>query len=166
MKVKGESEVAQSCEQPPITFARWSVLSSTNSVGGVALYPRYCFLCLQGPLRPSCCQCHWLCSLPWCPASLSCRLCCHRGGHWQEGVRVGPAPQRPGLLSLTPLLLSVLWTRGSAPTAREPGCCSLALPSLCVPVQPALNVQTCRIFHHTGVLTRGTFAELQMLYWV
>ena len=102
MKVKGESEVAQSCEQPPITFARWSVLSSTTSVGGVALYPRYCFSCLQGPLRPSCCQCHWLCSLPWCPASLSCRLCCHRGGHWQEGVRVGPAPQRPGLLSLTP----------------------------------------------------------------
>lgn len=41
-----------------------------------------------------------------------------------------------------PLLLSVLWTTSSAPTAREPGCCSLALPSLCIPVHPALNVQT------------------------
>ena len=116
---------------PPITPANWSILSSPTSVGGVALSPPYCFLCLQGPLRPSCSQCHWLCSRPWCPASLSCRLCCHRGGHWQERSGLDRHLRGQGCFPSPPVAICSLDDRLSSHSQRA----RLLLPSSAFPLR-------------------------------
>ena len=70
------------------------------------------------------------------------------------------------MLTASPAVMCSLGLWAQLPWPESWAAVPSVLPPLCVPVHPPLNVQICGNLWHPSGLSRGTFVELWMLYWL